>query len=243
MNQLADEAWRHEPVAVLASGGLDSAVLLDELARSAPRVAPLYVRFGLVWESAEEASLRQYLGALAHPVVEPLRVFAQPIADVYADHWSTRGIDPPDARSSDDAVYLPGRNLLLLAQTGLWCHLNRVPTLALGTLRGNPFPDADESFFGQYQALLNRAVGGSLRIVRPYRGLSKLDVIRRGKELPLAATFSCIAPVDGLHCGRCNKCAERGRAFAAASLVDPTRYASGLSGVASVEWFAAPYAK
>ena len=30
-----------------------------------------------------------------------------------------------------------------------------------------------------------------------------------GRGLPLELTFSCIAPVAGQHCGRCNKCAER----------------------------------
>jgi len=39
-------------------------------------------------------------------------------------------------------------------------------------------------------------------------------------------TFSCIAPVDGLHCGRCNKCAERAAAFRLTGTDDPTPYAS-----------------
>jgi 7-cyano-7-deazaguanine synthase len=37
-------------------------------------------------------------------------------------------------------------------------------------------------------------------------------------------TFSCMRPVDGKHCGTCNKCAERRRAFASAGLSDPTEY-------------------
>ena len=39
-------------VAVLASGGLDSAILVAELARSA-LIHPLYVNAGLVWEREE----------------------------------------------------------------------------------------------------------------------------------------------------------------------------------------------
>ena len=34
-----------------------------------------------------------------------------------------------------------------------------------------------------------------------------------GRDMPLELTFSCIDPRDGLHCGRCNKCAERQEAF------------------------------
>jgi len=45
-----------------------------------------------------------------------------------------------------------------------------------------------------------------------------------GRNLPLKLTFSCISPVSGQHCGRCNKCAERRRAFADAGVPDPTDY-------------------
>ena len=34
-----------------------------------------------------------------------------------------------------------------------------------------------------------------------------------GRGLPLELTFSCISPLRGLHCGHCNKCAERQAAF------------------------------
>jgi 7-cyano-7-deazaguanine synthase len=39
-------------------------------------------------------------------------------------------------------------------------------------------------------------------------------------------TFSCLAPQGRRHCGRCNKCAERKRAFRQAGIPDPTKYAS-----------------
>jgi 7-cyano-7-deazaguanine synthase len=49
--------------------------------------------------------------------------------------------------------------------------------------------------------------------------------MREGEHFPIDLTFSCIAPVGDLHCGRCNKCAERKHAFAAAGIVDQTEYA------------------
>jgi 7-cyano-7-deazaguanine synthase len=49
--------------------------------------------------------------------------------------------------------------------------------------------------------------------------------MRLGRGLPLEQTFSCIRPERDLHCGRCNKCAERRHAFAEADMADPTRYA------------------
>jgi 7-cyano-7-deazaguanine synthase len=63
-----------------------------------------------------------------------------------------------------------------------------------------------------------------VRLLVPYRGLSKAEVVRRGRGLPLEWTFSCLKPADGRHCGACNKCAERRRGFAEAGLPDPTDY-------------------
>src|SRR5207249_4297052 len=133
----------------------------------------------------------------------------------------------PGADSPDEAVFLPGRNLLLLAKAMLWCHLNGVQKLALGLLGSNPFPDAGPAFFAACQEAVKLAVGSRIQVLRPYAGLKKTEVMHRGRQLPLELTFSCIQPIAGRHCGCCNKCAERRRAFADAGLPDRTEYSLG----------------
>ncbi len=211
--------------AVLVSGGLDSAILLGEMVRTHRSVYPLYVRSGLYWESVELDYLQRYLEAIRCSALQPLHILEAPITDICPDHWSVRGRDVPDADTPDEAVYLPGRNVLLLSKAMLWCHQNRVPAVALGTLASNPFPDATPAFFDSFERVVNSAIGGDVRILRPYAHLHKSDVMARGRDLPLQFTFACLQPVDGLHCGRCNKCHERRVAFRDAGMVDLTRYA------------------
>jgi len=216
-----------QAAAVLISGGLDSAVLLGEMLRQYASVQPLYVAMGLAWEDVEQAHLRRFLTAIARPDLRPLHVLALPVGDLYDHgHWSLTGQDVPDAASADEAVYLPGRNVLLLAKAILWCQLHHVPIVALGVLRGNPFPDATPAFFKAYQNIVNEAIGGAVRVIRPFAVTSKHEVMTLGRDLPLHLTFSCIRPVAGAHCGRCNKCAERRRAFAEAAMIDATSYAA-----------------
>ena len=214
------------PVAVLCSGGLDSCVLLIDLARRTGRAVPLFVRAGHPWEGAERAALGRFLDVVAEPAVAPPRDLALPMGDVYGAHWSMSGQGAPGWGAPDEAVELRGRNLVLLSKALVAAAIEGWPTVAMGSLAGNPFPDATPHFFAAIAAVGSEALRSSLAVVAPYRELPKSDVIRRGADLPLELTLSCLRPTpDGMHCGDCNKCRERVEAFAAANVADRTRYA------------------
>lgn len=214
------------PVCVLAGGGLDSCVLAAGLARKHPAVHPVFVRQGLLWEDVEIHWLRRFLEALRRENVRDLTVLDLPVADLYGRHWSTGGGAVPGAESEDAAVYLPGRNLLLLSKAAVFCAMRRIPQIALGVLEGNPFPDATPEFFRRMEGALSAALDFPLRILRPFSGLTKKAVIQMGRDLPLELSFSCIHPQGELHCGACNKCAERRKGFLDAGLPDRTVYAA-----------------
>ena len=218
-------AKKTSAIAVLCSGGLDSAILLGVMLRQHTTVHPIFIRCGLSWEKTELHCLRRFLRAVAGPSLAPLTVLEQPVADLYGRHWSMTGQDVPDADTPDEAVFLPGRNLLLLSKTLLWCHLNDVAAVALGLLKSNPFPDATPSFFQGLARVANQAVEGHVEILRPFAGMKKKQVVLLGKDLPVQYSLSCMQPVRNVHCGQCNKCAERRLAFVEAGVTDPTKYA------------------
>jgi 7-cyano-7-deazaguanine synthase len=210
---------------LLFSGGLDSAILLYQLLTHRWQVRPFYVRTGCIWQEEELHAVRKLLANLKHPNLEETIELEMPVDDLYADHWSITGQAVPDHRSADEAVFLPGRNPLLLLKPVLWCAMHGVSKLALATLAANPFDDAKPDFFARFEAMVHQATGCNVRIVRPFEMLSKRCVMQLGRDVPLDLTFSCLAPVRGLHCGRCNKCAERSAAFRFSSAGDPTQYA------------------
>jgi 7-cyano-7-deazaguanine synthase len=213
------------PIGVLVSGGLDSCILLAHLLKQDRSVQPFYVHCHLNWEPEELRAVRRFCAALRAPRLEMLVELELPLDDLYHDHWSLGARSAPDASTPDEAVYLPGRNPLLVIKPALWCQLNGIEHLALALLGSNPFPDATQRFFQAYETALSLAAEAPITIERPFAELHKTDVMRLGRGLPLELTFSCIAPADGLHCGECNKCAERRAAFREASMPDPTRYA------------------
>jgi 7-cyano-7-deazaguanine synthase len=217
-----------DDLAVMFSGGLDSAVLVAWAARQAT-AHPLYVSVGLAWEPQEREIAARLLAALPAPPgrVQPMASLHFDMTDVYPPaHWAVRG-DAPDFDSPDEDVYLEGRNIVLLAKASVYMARHRIERVVLGPLAGNPFPDATEEFFDAYGAALGIGLDRRIRIEAPFAGMHKAEVIRLGVDLgvPLELTLSCMQPVNGQHCGRCSKCRERRDGFLEAGVEDPTTYA------------------
>ena len=95
----------------------------------------------------EQHWVKKFLAAVAEPNIEPLREIDLPVTDLYNSHWSTTGESTPDHLSDDREVYLPGRNLLLLAKTSLYCALNEIPSQLLGPSQETRFQTAHRNFF------------------------------------------------------------------------------------------------
>jgi 7-cyano-7-deazaguanine synthase len=213
-------------VAVLFSAGLDSAVLAAKEAR-ASIVHPVYVSCGLAWEPDELAVVDRLLATPEFRNVTSLAHLTFTVADLYpSNHWALVG-KPPAFDTPDEDVYLTGRNLVLLSKAGIHCAQRGIGRIAIGTLAGNPFPDATPQFFEALARAMSFGLAHEITIDAPFRHLHKADVVRLGLELgiPLELTLSCMNPRDGLHCGECSKCRERRDAFNEAGIGDRTVYA------------------
>lgn len=223
---MSPEPFTNAETVVLLSGGVDSAVLLAHEARD--RIAqPVYINMGLAWEADERTTINRLLTA---PVfadrVRPVAQLDVSVRDIYApSHWALVGT-PPAYDTPDADVYLHGRNVILLSKAALLCATRNISRVALGTLAGNPFPDATRDFFDAMARALTLGLDHPIEIVTPFSTMHKPDVVRLGitLQVPLELTLSCMSPVNGQHCGLCSKCRERHDAFAEAGVTDPTGY-------------------
>jgi 7-cyano-7-deazaguanine synthase len=212
-------------VAVLFSSGLVSAVLASAEAR-ASTVHPIYISCGLAWEEEELKAADRLLVAPAYRGVQPIARLAFTVSDLYPPHhWALRGV-PPGFDTPDEDVYLTGRNVILLSKAAIHCAQRGIARVAIGTLAGNPFPDATTNFLTAMAKAVSLGLAHNIAIEAPFMQMHKGDVIRLGQQLgvPLDQTLSCMNPREGLHCGECSKCRERRDAFREAGIKDPTRY-------------------
>ena len=215
MSVLPEQNPEAAKLCVLVSGGLDSAVLIQEGLDRGKEVFPLYVATGFVWEEAELHWLRRLLAALAHPRLRELAVLRTPLGELFPGHWAFTGSGVPDAASRDEAVYLPARNLMLLTQAAVYAQSRSFGEVWIGVLSANPFGDGQAAFFASFQETCRLGLPSPLQIAAPFRELSKAEVVARHPNFPYALTFSCIRPKGTEPCGACNKCEERRKAFQA----------------------------
>lgn len=214
-----------QPVAVLFSAGLDSAVLLAMAAAQGPAV-PIYVAVGLAWEAAEMRAAERLLAAPPYAGrVRPLVRLQVDMRDVYpASHWAVRG-EAPGFDTPDGDVYIEGRNIVLLSKASVFMARAGIERVLIGPLAGNPFPDATPQFFAAMGSALSLGLATSIRIEAPLASLHKADVVRLGRELgvPLELTLSCMQAAGDQPCGRCSKCRERQEGFTSSASVSTRR--------------------
>lgn len=194
--------------AVTLVSGADSEVLVAEMLERGWTVLPLYVRCGFRWEETELARLRPALRCLRAERLGPLAVLRAPMRPVMKGHWSVTGRGVPGAKAAWDSVYLPGRNMVLLTEAWLHAAAQGADAVAIGTLKGNPFPDATPAFRAAAQRALNLGFATKIKLLAPYARLSKLQVLQRAGRFRLELAFSCLQPKGGKPCGKCSKCAE-----------------------------------
>jgi 7-cyano-7-deazaguanine synthase len=216
---------------VMLSGGLDSAVLAAQEARTYV-VHPVYVAGGLAWEEGEQRVIRELLSREpftgTENRVQPLTRLEFSMRDVYpVSHWAITGT-PPAYDTPDEDVYLHGRNIALLSKAAVYAASRRISRIVVAPLAGNPFPDATPQFFAALNAAFSLGLGAPIEIAAPFSRLHKQDVVRIGAELgvPFELTLSCMNPSGTTHCGLCSKCRERRDAFDSAGIADPATYAN-----------------
>ena len=141
----------------------------------------------------------------------------------------------PGYEEPDETVYIPGRNIILITLAAIWCSLNNVNRIVIGSLAGNPFPDATPEFRQSIAATNSMGLAHDIEVDAPLSGMHKEELLAMNNpHLPLHLTLTCGNPhrvgngnVESvIHCGSCNKCRERHEAYIDANINDDTRYAN-----------------
>ena len=135
---------------VLLSGGLDSAVLAAQEARTLSSIqcmSPAVSR----GRRASSASSQRLLSAppFSNGSTGPCRWRASSSACAMCTPPRTGRFagTPPAYDTPDEDVYLHGRNIALLSKAAVYAASRSISRIVVAPLAGNPFPDATPQFF------------------------------------------------------------------------------------------------
>ncbi|MEM4483545.1 MAG: 7-cyano-7-deazaguanine synthase QueC [Candidatus Methanomethylicia archaeon] len=121
------------------------------------------------------------------------------------------------------AANVPMRNLTFLSIMSSITDEYGINYLAIGVhATDNPFPDCRPEFITAMEAAINSASAyvqktkERIHIFAPFLGVSKIDVVKLGKELdvPFEKTYSCYSGTEP-PCGKCATCIQRKEALEA----------------------------
>jgi 7-cyano-7-deazaguanine synthase len=188
-------------IVTLASGGLDSSLMMHLIREEGIAQYPLFVNYG-------QRSLDREIKACQH-IVRSLRLPSPTIVDI--SNWGRTvgsGLTTRRLRIFEDA-FLPGRNMMFLLIASSIAYRRGASSVAIGLLSDDTtiFPDQTRAFCKKAAGLLGQALGRSVTVVTPLKGFSKAQVVGAARNAGIAGTYSCHAGTK-TPCGKCVACRE-----------------------------------
>jgi len=187
-------------IVCLASGGIDSSLMMYLLKERGHEVYPLFVDYGQLSREREWSACQ---AICTHLGIVPKRIDIADFGAVVPSGITNSGLD-----ITRDA-FLPNRNLLLLTLASSYGFRMSVYIVAIGLLSSFLFPDQTIRFIESVQKTLSVSLEADIRIMTPMIALRKLDVLRIGAKhgFPFELTYYCHSGEE-IPCGQCISCKE-----------------------------------
>ena len=220
---------------VLVSGGLDSTTCLAFAKKTGFDCYALSFDYGQRHraELIAAAQIATALGASEH------RILSLSLGELGGSALTDNKIAIPDYQAYPDnhdipITYVPARNTVFLSIALGWAEIINAQHLFIGVsaVDYSGYPDCRPEYIAAFQRMADLATktgiaGNSITIHTPLIHLDKAETIQLGMSLGVdyRSTISCYQANEyGEACGRCDSCVLRKKGFAAANILDPTRY-------------------
>jgi len=210
----------------LISGGLDSAVAAALARREGYELYCISFNYGqrAKVELKSAKKIARFLEAREHRIVD--------LSDLKGLYG--RGVTAlTDERmkmpeSFEPSIVVPFRNGVMLAIAAGYAAAVGAETIFYGAQKDDAafYPDCAHDFVKAMTSAIQAGTGKKIEVKNPLKDMAKADVVKLGMQLgvPLEDTWSCYLGRK-LHCGRCESCRNRKKAFESAGIRDPTKYA------------------
>ncbi len=216
------------------SGGLDSTVATSAL-KEEYEIHALTFDYGQRSAKREIESSKQICQKLGinHTVMDlswlgklgksALTVHENEVPQLESDKLDDKKICDETARK----VWVPGRNVVFTAIATAFAEAEDAEKIIVGwdLEEAVTFPDNSREFLEAFNKTLEIGTLEGVQIEAPVIDLNKNEIVEMGEtvDAPMEMSYSCYMGEEQ-HCGLCESCMRRKRAFEMAGVVDKTNY-------------------
>lgn len=124
-------------------------------------------------------------------------------------------------------VWVPGRNLVFTSIATSFAESEGAEIIIVGWDKEEAvnFPDNSREFLTNFNKTIAIGSKDNIEIKAPLIELNKKEIVKLGKKLqaPMDLSYSCYVG-ENVHCGSCESCLRRKRAFIESGIQDMTNY-------------------
>jgi len=208
---------------VVLSGGPDSATIAYWAKSKGYNVYAITYKYGQMAEKEVKNAIM-----IAENLSIPIKVIdVSSLKEIFAGVTSLCDKNIEMTPTFSQPIIVPFRNAIFLSIAVAYAVSIGATKIFYGAQGSDdPFyPDCRKEFYKSFEKTAILGTGIAISVEAPFSNLSKSEVMKLGAELgvPFRLTWSCY--LDGeVHCGRCESCVNRKKAFKDAKILDPTEY-------------------
>ena len=151
-------------------------------------------------------------------------------SDAVIPEPGVKDLDDEDvSNESARSVWVPGRNIVFTSIANSFAESSGAEIIIVGwdLEEAATFPDNSKEFLNAFNNVLEVGSFDNVKIEAPLINMNKRDIVKLGNDIgaPLALSYSCYKGSEE-HCGVCESCMRRIRAFNRAGVEDKTLYSN-----------------
>jgi len=131
------------------------------------------------------------------------------------------------AIKSAKSVWVPARNTVFCSIALAYAESIGAEIIIVGWdyEEAKTFPDNSKEYLNTFNETIKYGSFDNIEIKAPLIDMDKIGIVKKGKEVnaPMDLSYSCYSGTDK-HCGVCESCKRRKRAFINANINDDTTY-------------------
>ena len=208
---------------IVLSGGPDSATVAYWAKKQCYEIYPITFNYGQIAVKETEAAQK-----IAEKLCTTTKIIdLSSLKEIFIGVTSLCNTDIPLTAEFSAPIIVPFRNAIFLSAAVAYAVAVGADKIFYGAQGSDePFyPDCRREFYQAFEKAARLGTCQEIIIQAPFSSKCKSDLFKAGAELgvPFELTWSCYRD-RAKHCGRCESCVNRKKAFQEAGIADPTKY-------------------